>query len=74
MEMETLRTMQKLSDDEKKEAPIEHALQVRRALAQGNYGRFFKLYQTAPNMGAFLMETFISKHRILCLQRLAFAN
>jgi hypothetical protein len=74
MEMETLRLMQKLTEEEKKEAPIEHALQVRRALAQGNYGRFFKLYHTAPNMGAFLMETFISKHRILCLQRLAFAN
>lgn len=67
MEMEVLRTLRKLTTDEKKEEGIIHALKVRKALATGNYGRFFKLYQSAPNMGGFLMAIFIDKHRILCL-------
>jgi hypothetical protein len=46
---------------------------VRKALAEGNYGRFFKLFRTAPNLGAFLMEIFLDKHRILCLIRLTMA-
>ena len=67
MEMEVLRTLRKLTTDEKKEEGIIHALKVRKALATGNYGRFFKLYQSAPNMGGHLMAIFIDKHRILCL-------
>lgn len=74
MEMETLRMMRELTEDEKKNDGVAHALQVRRALAQGNYGRFFKLYQTAPNMGVHLMDIFIDKHRIMCLQRMALAS
>ena len=74
MEMEVLRTLRKLTDEEKKEEGIIHALKVRKALATGNYGRFFKLYKDAPNMGAFLMGIFIDKHRIMCLQKLTFAN
>jgi len=46
---------------------------VRKALASGNYGRFFKLFRVAPNMGPFLMDIFIDKHRVLCLLRLCFA-
>ena len=72
--MEVLRTLRQLTEEEKKEESIDHALKVRKALATGNYGRFFKLYQTAPNMGTYLMGIFIDKHRILCLQKLCFAN
>ena len=74
MEMETLRVMRELNDEEKQVECIDHAMQVRSALARGNYVRFFKLYQIAPNMGQFLMEVFIEKHRILCLQKLCLAN
>jgi len=74
MEMETLRMMRELTEDEKKDEGVAHALQVRRAIAQGNYGRFFKLCQTAPNMGVHLMDIFIDKHRIMCLQRMAIAS
>jgi len=42
-------------------------------LASGNYGRFFKLYRTAPNMGGYLMDVFIDKHRIINLQKIALA-
>jgi len=67
MDMEVLRTLRQLTDDEKKQDCIIHALNVRKALATGNYGRFFKLYKDAPNMGQYLIGIFIDKHRILCL-------
>lgn len=40
-------------------------------MAQGNYGRFFKLYRVAPNKGMSLIEVFVDKIRIMCLQKLA---
>ena len=46
---------------------------MRKALASGNYGRFFKLYREAPNMGGYLIDVFVNKHRILCLQKLCMA-
>jgi len=73
MEAETMRLLKYLSPEETKSEPIEHALNVRKALAQGNYGRFFKLFRIAPNMGRHLMDIFLAKHRILCLTRLALA-
>jgi hypothetical protein len=44
MEMESLRIMREMTEEDKKEECIEHAMQVRSALARGNYVRFFKLY------------------------------
>ena len=67
MEMETMRAMRQLTPEEKQESCVQHALEVRKSLASGNYARFFKRYQSAPNMGTFLMEIFIEKHRIMCL-------
>ena len=63
--------MKTLTAEEKKQEPVEHALKVRNALAQGNYGRFFKLYQVAPNMAGSLIDVFIDKLRILSLRQLA---
>ena len=40
---------------------------MRKALAQGNYGRFFKLYRVAPNKGMSLIDVFVDKIRIVCL-------
>lgn len=74
MEMETMRAMRSLTPEEKQEPCVQHTLQVRKSLASGNYARFFKLYLSAPNMGTYLMEIFIEKHRIMCLQKLCFAN
>lgn len=73
MESETLRMLKNLTPEEKASEPIQHALNVRKALASGNYGRFFKLYRLAPNKGNHLMDIFLSKHRTLCLIRLAMA-
>ncbi|OAL03393.1 hypothetical protein IQ06DRAFT_344651 [Phaeosphaeriaceae sp. SRC1lsM3a] len=43
---------------------IKHALDVRSALALGNYHKFFKLYLAAENMGSYLMDMFIERERL----------
>ncbi|KAJ9110000.1 hypothetical protein QFC20_003074 [Naganishia adeliensis] len=61
------RTIGHLSKVEKETAPVKHALAVQNALATGNYHRFFKLYETAPNMGAYLMDHFVTRERMFAL-------
>ncbi|KAG2201116.1 hypothetical protein INT46_004821 [Mucor plumbeus] len=43
---------------------VQHALMVRSALAKGNYHNFFRLYETAPNMGGYLLDQFVGRKRI----------
>ena len=56
-----------LTAAEKTGRPIKHALDVRSALALGNYHRFFQLYMDTPNMGAYLMDMFIVRERLAAL-------
>ena len=56
-----------LTTAEKAERPIKHALDVRSALALGNYHRFFRLYNETPNMGAYLMDMFVGRERLAAL-------
>ncbi|RDL39809.1 Uncharacterized protein BP5553_04149 [Venustampulla echinocandica] len=59
-----------LTPAEKREKPIKHALDVRSALALGNYHRFFRLYLDTPNMGAYLMDMFVVRERLGALSNL----
>jgi len=59
--------MAELSDAQKQDQAIRHALEVRSALALANYHRFFKLYQTAPNMGGYLMDFYVKRERLAAL-------
>ncbi|KAL8315006.1 hypothetical protein RB593_008544 [Gaeumannomyces tritici] len=59
--------MADLTTAEKEERPIKHALNVRSALALGNYHRFFQLYLDTPNMGAYLMDMFVGRERLAAL-------
>lgn len=59
-----------LTPEEKLQEPVAHALKTRNALVQCNYGRFFKLYQQAPGKASALIDVFIDKIRIQCLQKL----
>jgi hypothetical protein len=44
---------------------VRHALAVRSAQACGNYHKLLaKLYQSVPNMGAYLMDMFVPRERI----------
>ncbi|KAK4939989.1 hypothetical protein LTR10_019841 [Elasticomyces elasticus] len=56
-----------LTPADKKEPAIRHALEVRSALALGNYHKFFKLYLTVPDMGAYLMDMFVERERLAAL-------
>lgn len=56
-----------LTPAEKKDPAVKHALDVRSALALGNYHRFFRLYLDTPNMGAYLMDMFVDRERLAAL-------
>lgn len=56
-----------LTTAEKEERAIKHALNVRSALALGNYHKFFQLYLDTPNMGAYLMDMFVKRERLAAL-------
>lgn len=53
-----------LSVEEKGNRNIAHALDVRKALASRNYHRLFRLYNSAPNMGGYLMDFFVERERV----------
>lgn len=56
-----------LTPAEKRDPAIKHALDVRSALALGNYHRFFQLYNETPNMGAYLIDMFVGRERLAAL-------
>ncbi|KAK2808141.1 hypothetical protein FQN49_008749, partial [Arthroderma sp. PD_2] len=56
-----------LTPAEKADPAVSHALEVRSALALGNYHRFFQLYLDTPNMGAYLMDMFVERERLSAL-------
>lgn len=52
----------------RKEECVRHALLVRSAQASGNYHKLLaKLYQSVPNMGAYLMDMFVPRERIAAM-------
>ncbi|KAI9719945.1 MAG: hypothetical protein M1828_005983 [Chrysothrix sp. TS-e1954] len=59
-----------LTQADHKEPAVKHALQARSALALGNYHRFFRLYLTTPNMGAYLMDMFIGRERLAAMAQI----
>jgi hypothetical protein len=59
-----------LTPTEKKDPAVKHALDVRSALAVGNYHRFFRLYLDTPNMGAYLMDMFVVRERLSALSKI----
>ena len=59
-----------LTAAEKQHPAIQHALQTRSALALGNYHRFFQLYLETPNMGAYLMDMFVGRERLVALSNI----
>lgn len=59
--------MTKLTPAQTSDISVCHALNVRQALAQGNYTKFFRLFNSAPKMGAYLMDHFVPRERISAL-------
>lgn len=52
-----------LSEEQRSDEAVSHALKVRSAMAVGNYAQLFQLYAKAPNMGAYLMDLFVPRER-----------
>ena len=56
-----------LTQQQKSDQAVRHALAVQRAVAMGNYHTLFDLYLSAPNMGAYIMDHFIDRERVRAL-------
>lgn len=56
-----------LTPTEKSDPGVHHALQVHASLATSNYVRFFRLYNSAPNMSGYIMDHFIERERMTAL-------
>mmetsp|Transcript_59387 Transcript_59387/g.156361 ORF Transcript_59387/g.156361 Transcript_59387/m.156361 type:complete len:401 (+) Transcript_59387:450-1652(+) len=59
-----------LSEDDRTNKFISHALQVRAAQALGNYSAFFRLYEDAPGHSQFVMDTFADRERLSAVRKL----
>lgn len=59
--------MAHLTDAERLDDSVAHALQVRLAVSQGNYTRLFRLFHAAPKMGAYLMDHFVGRERVAAM-------
>ncbi|KFH67097.1 hypothetical protein MVEG_07620 [Podila verticillata NRRL 6337] len=57
-----------LTQQQKEDLAVKHALQVRTAMASSNYYKLFRLYATAPNMGGYLMDQFVDRERVEALK------
>lgn len=60
-------TLVDLTAADKQSPAVKHALDVRSAVALGDYHRFFQLYLDTPNMGAYLMDMFVDRERLSAL-------
>lgn len=56
-----------LTSADKQKPGVQHALQVRSALASGNYHKFFRLYEEAPFMGPYLLDMFVQRERLAAM-------
>lgn len=63
--------MAALTPQETRDASVVHALSVRQALGTGNYTKFFRLWNSAPKMGAYLMDHFVPRERVSALLTMA---
>ena len=65
-----LNLMLSLTASQRKDPAIQHALQVRAAVADVDYHKFFRLNETSPNLGDKLMGLMVPTVRHLALQRI----
>ena len=66
IEMNTV--LASLTEEQRQDDAIHHALQVREAVAFNDYVRFFELRRTAPNLGMFIMNAMVDRVRLQALR------
>jgi len=64
------KIMLSLTPDQRREPCIAHALKVRVAVAENDYYAFFRLHDSCPKMGAYLMDFMVPTIRLTALQRI----
>lgn len=52
-----------LDDTLRQDKHVIFALAVRKAVAEGNYVRLFRLYPKAPSMSVYLLDLFVERER-----------
>jgi hypothetical protein len=57
--VDQVKILSELTDEEKQGSGVRHALQVRTAVAVGDYHALFRLYHEAPQMSVYLMDFFV---------------
>lgn len=60
--------MTSLTEADREDECVNHALEVRSAWALSNYHRLFRLYTKAPRMSSYLMDWFLPRERKLALK------
>lgn len=60
-----------LTPEQRAPACVQHALKVQTALATSNYHSFFRLFNDAPNMGAYMMDHFVDRERVIALSTMS---
>ena len=60
--------MLNLTKEQREDEAISHALKVRVAVADNDYHAFFRLQESCPNLGAYLMDMMIGTIRAIGLQ------
>jgi SAC3 family protein LENG8/THP3 len=59
-----------LSERAKRHPAVIHALSVRQSIRRENFHRFFQLYKTTPNMGAYILDHMLDGLRLQVLFRM----
>eukprot|EP01029_Cantina_marsupialis_P031948 TRINITY_DN93867_c5_g1_i1.p1 TRINITY_DN93867_c5_g1~~TRINITY_DN93867_c5_g1_i1.p1 ORF type:complete len:674 (+),score=229.60 TRINITY_DN93867_c5_g1_i1:99-2120(+) len=59
-----------LNDELNKSEPVLHALNVRQAIVDEDFRRFFELYHDTPHLGKCVMDHMVDRMRIVTLQRI----
>lgn len=67
---EMTRVLAEMTDHDHAQRGVQHALQLRSALASGNYRRFFHLFESTPDMGGYLVDMFLERERLNALARI----
>lgn len=65
-----LELMLSLTPSERQRTEIQHALQVRIAVAESDYHTFFRLHKACPNYGSLLMDHIVPTMRHTALKRI----